>query len=369
MDVKGSTRKVFGVPVDQLDTEMLPAVGEVVEPEMIPPPLSHTSGIAVELPTLNNQAAALHVPVCELRAFRQRQREDTWLGWYPPPVDFDLPPADPPNAVPLVYSFAPEQLLRDHFHMRMARRTTCRHLRTESRTLNFKCTIYSMPWDKPEEQTLCLCPIGTENTPNVILDTRLLPGFLDARTVTTLCLSDQGYKKIPKVLVEFVHLEALVLDNNHIRKIPKDVLDNLFSLEAVSLADNNLRSVAHVIIRLRAIPSLRSVSLQGNPCMLHDKEESVRTPDTRIINALPFLQRLNGTNILPGAVPADSAKFFRRHCLFGRSQAIKHLFPGQGIPYRPINLKYGLYKPFFKGSKSDTVPLPPMGSWEWQLWQ
>lgn len=83
---------------------------------------------------------------------------------------------------------------------------------------------------------------------------------------TTLNLSDLGLTTLPDCIGTLSHLKELNLSSNALtaRSIPMS-LDNLSQLETINLDRNQLEEVPPTIALMAVHPSLRSVSIIGNP--------------------------------------------------------------------------------------------------------
>lgn len=77
------------------------------------------------------------------------------------------------------------------------------------------------------------------------------------KQVKVLYLTSKSYKKIPKEIFLFPHLEVLNLDNNDIRSIPNDII-KLTKLNTLILSHNNLRNVS---LKLRELKNFRYVDI------------------------------------------------------------------------------------------------------------
>ena len=63
----------------------------------------------------------------------------------------------------------------------------------------------------------------------------------DDRFLVELSLSEKELKRIPDLLDNFPHLEALYLDTNYITKI--EYLEELFNLELLNLRGNDIKAM------------------------------------------------------------------------------------------------------------------------------
>ncbi|PRP78118.1 class VII unconventional myosin [Planoprotostelium fungivorum] len=90
-----------------------------------------------------------------------------------------------------------------------------------------------------------------------------MPPNLDPTAITTLDLSEAGFKKIDVSV--YPNLEILLLKGNLLRKVEGTGIHKLQKLSVLNLQNNRLKNLDKIATLVRALPKLQSIGLSGNP--------------------------------------------------------------------------------------------------------